>query len=104
MNYCYLNIIFFFLGLFRNAIIQSGSPLAHWAVRQRPSLPDVYYNIFTSAFDCLSNNTYTVKQCLQSVTADEIFRKTSGGHAVSDMRFLGHIMQTNKNKYSGATK
>ncbi|XP_076087654.1 pyrethroid hydrolase Ces2e-like [Mytilus galloprovincialis] len=70
-------------GLFRNVIIQSGSPLAHWAVRQRPSLPDVYYNIFTSAFDCLSNNTFTVKQCLQSVTADEIFRKTSGGHASS---------------------
>lgn len=70
-------------GLFNNVIIQSGSPSAHWAVRQRPSLPDVYYNIFTSAFDCLSNNTLNVKRCLQSVSTEEMFRMTSAGHGSS---------------------
>ena len=75
--------ILFFSGLFRNVIIQSGSPFAQWAVRERPSLPDVYYNIFTSAFGCLSNKTLDVKLCLQSVSSEEMFRMTSGGHSVS---------------------
>ena len=65
---------FVVVGLFKNVVIQSGSPLAHWAVADNQVGPSIHYQVFASAFDCLFDDPREVKACLKKVPTEQMHR------------------------------
>ncbi|XP_062578520.1 acetylcholinesterase-like [Saccostrea cucullata] len=60
--------------LFKNAILQSASALAHWAYND-PKVALEYTVKLAEAFDCESNDETSVIECLKTKDASEFFTK-----------------------------
>lgn len=61
-------------GLFHRVIQQSGSPLAHWAVKKYPDRSNLHYKLFLSTLRCLQNSTVGIKRCLKSIDPERLKR------------------------------
>ncbi|OWF56350.1 cholinesterase 1-like isoform X2 [Mizuhopecten yessoensis] len=70
-------------GLFRRVILQSGSPLAHWAVTRYPGGQSVHFKVFASAFDCLFEDSAQIKKCLQAVPSKRMHAFIGQNHDAS---------------------
>lgn len=68
------NDLISFTGLFHRVIQQSGSPLAHWAVKKYPDRSNLHYKLFLSSLRCLQNSTVEIKRCLKSIDPERLKR------------------------------
>ncbi|XP_061182104.1 fatty acyl-CoA hydrolase precursor, medium chain-like isoform X2 [Saccostrea echinata] len=70
-------------GLFRRAIVQSGSPLAHWSYSEKVMAPNIHFKIFISSIGCLQNSSRHIKECLQKIPTDVMHKHISYKYVTS---------------------
>ena len=59
-------------GLFQQAILQSGTESAPWAVNIPKTQPEDYLRQVAQSFNCSVNTSVEIVECLQAVDATEL--------------------------------